>query len=107
MFDYATGEESAVTTGDGDIPAASTNDPQNGLTQGDTAGSISASQRTQVRLSERFKQAVYEKFDHRCPLTGIDHAELLTILHILGRAENHELAEDLANVVLLDWWPPR
>lgn len=56
-----------------------------------------------MEVSAQFKARVAERFDHRCPISRIDHPSLLTVPHILGRADNHELAEDIENVVLLDW----
>lgn len=69
----------------------------------DTSGTVSESRRTQVQVSSQFKQRVYERFNHQCPLTGISHSGLLTVSHILGRSDHPELAEDLENVLLLDW----
>jgi hypothetical protein len=75
---------------------------QGGVSE-DTSGTISESRRTQVQVSAEFRQAVFDRFEHRCPLSGIEHADLLTVSHILGRAEHQKLAEDIENVVLLDW----
>ena len=69
----------------------------------DTAGVISETRRSQVQLGSGFKRDVYERFDSRSPLSEIEHPDLLTISHILGRAENPELAEDIENALLLDW----
>ncbi|NLV10248.1 hypothetical protein GOC74_09935 [Halomicrobium mukohataei] len=72
-------------------------------TNADTSGSILESHRSHVQISDQFKQEVYERYNHRCPLSGIEASEILTISHIVGRSEDPELAEDIENVLLLDW----
>ena len=42
-----------------------------GSVNGDTSGTISESQRIQVRVSEKFKRQVYERFSHRCMSTVV------------------------------------
>ncbi|WP_410764920.1 HNH endonuclease signature motif containing protein [Haloferax sp. DFSO60] len=69
----------------------------------DTSGRVINSQREIVQVSQKFKDAAYDRFDHQCVLTGIEASELLTVSHVLGRAEHSELAEDIGNVLILDW----
>jgi putative restriction endonuclease len=56
-----------------------------------------------VQVSEQFKQELYGRFDHRCPLSGIERPELLTVSHIVARAEEPGIAEDPRNSVGLNW----
>lgn len=68
-----------------------------GSVNGDTSGTISESRRIHVQVSEKFKQQVYERFNHRCPLFSIEQSEMLTISRILSRTDNHDLAENIEN----------
>lgn len=103
IFKHATGMSSPP------LSTSSINGSGSGLqggresADGNTAGTISESQRIQVRVSEKFKRQVYERFNHRCPLSHIEHSEMLTISHILSRTENQDLTEDIENIILLDW----
>jgi hypothetical protein len=69
----------------------------------DMSGSVTESKNTEIIVSEQFKQGVYDRFDHRCPLSGIENSALLTISHVLSRSKHPDLAEDPQNVLLLDW----
>ncbi|WP_435118026.1 HNH endonuclease [Halolamina sp. C58] len=69
----------------------------------DTAGRTVTQTRAGVRVSESFKQSVYDRFDGRCAVTGIDHPSLLTVSHVLPRAERPDIAEDPRNALLLNW----
>lgn len=103
IFEYASDSNSTS------ISVDSNNNSEKGLadnesaSRGDTSGSVSESERTEVRVSEQFKQQAYERYDHRCPLSKIETKKLLTVSHVLGRSENPELAEDIENVLILDW----
>lgn len=98
IFEYATGT-TKPTSGD-----SSESDPESDDGPvSDTAGRISETRRSHVQLSEGFKREVYDRFNSQSPLSGIEHPAILTISHILDRAEYPELAEDIENVVLLDW----
>ena len=59
--------------------------------------------RAGVRVSESFKQGVYDRFDGRCAVTEIDHRSLLTVSHVLPRSERPDIAEDPGNALLLNW----
>ncbi|MFW5934816.1 MAG: HNH endonuclease [Halolamina sp.] len=69
----------------------------------DTAGRTVTQPRAGVRVSESFKQSVYDRFDGRCAVTGIDHRSLLTVSHVLPRSERPDIAEDPGNALLLNW----
>lgn len=69
----------------------------------DTAGRKVTQTRAGVRVSESFKQSVYDRFDGRCAITDIDHRSLLTVSHVLPRSERPDIAEDPGNALLLNW----
>ena len=69
----------------------------------DTAGRTVTQTRAGVRVSESFKRSVYDRFDGRCAVTGIDHRSLLTVSHVLPRSERPDIAEDPGNALLLNW----
>jgi hypothetical protein len=69
----------------------------------DTAGTHVVSERAGIRISESFKRAVYERYSHRCAVTEIAHRSLLTVSHVLPRADRPDIAEDHGNVLLLNW----
>ncbi|MFC7047293.1 HNH endonuclease [Halobacteriaceae archaeon GCM10025711] len=107
IFEYAVGDSSPE-------PTTNSNSRDSGIGQyreptdevplpEDTAGAIREGQQTQVQVSEAFKRAVYDRFDHQCVLTGVENSNLLTVSHVLGRASHPEIAEDIENVLLLDW----
>lgn len=98
IFEYAKGESASVATDSTEGVSTAEDEGTE-----DTAGTISETRRSQVQLSSSFKRDVYERFDSRSPLSGIAHPDLLTVSHILDRAEHPDLAEDIENVVLLDW----
>lgn len=98
IFEYAAGGDASDSRDSADTPSS----PED-RTGTDTAGTIADTYREQVQLSQSFREAVYDQFDSRSPLSGITQPALLTISHILDRADHPELAEDIQNVVLLDW----
>jgi hypothetical protein len=69
----------------------------------DTAGRKVTQTRAGVRVSESFKQSVYDRFDGRCAVTEIDYRSLLTVSHVLPRADRPDIAEDPGNALLLNW----
>jgi len=103
IFSYATGEESSHPRADSADDPESETEKRGPSTNGDTSGSVLESERTEVRVSNDFRQQVYDRFDNHCLFSNIERSELLTISHILSRSENPELAEDIGNVLLLDW----
>lgn len=68
-----------------------------------TAGTEYTAERTEVRVSEAFHEGVYEAYGGECVLTDIDRRELLTVAHVLPRADRPDLAEALGNVFLVNW----
>ena len=66
----------------------------------DTAGRKVDGKRTQVRISQAFKDETHETYK-KCILTEISDPRLLQVAHLLGRADHPEIAEDIGNVVLL------
>lgn len=103
IFEYASDPNVASgSTSSRDRSTPATEDGRQSA-DSDTSGSISQARQTQVRVSEAFKSDVYERFDQCCPLSGIEHPEMLTVSHILDRSERPDLAEDIENVLLLDW----
>lgn len=100
LFEYATTASEPTPTDSGGAKTSETAPEQD---RSDTSGTITESSRTSVQVSDRFKREVYDQFGHQCPLSGIEHPDLLTVSHILGRADNPDLAEDRENVVLLAW----
>lgn len=69
----------------------------------DFAGRLVEERRAGVRVSDAYKQTVYERFDGRCAVTEIGREELLTVSHVLGRADYPDIAEDPSNALLLNW----
>jgi len=69
----------------------------------DFAGREVLETRAGVRVSEAFKQTVYDRFGGRCVVTDIGRPELLTVSHVLARADRPEVAEDPQNALLLNW----
>lgn len=71
----------------------------------DTSGTRVSRSGDRVEISEPFKREVRTRFDNKCALTGIEGGEysyLLTVSHILSRADREDIAEDHGNVVLLN-----
>nr|WP_305794598.1 HNH endonuclease [Halomarina rubra] len=107
LFEYALASREgpqptpSATTGPTSPPDREPTDPA--TLPADTSGTESERSGTDIRISKQFKRAVFDHYDGTCPLTGIEHNELLTVSHILGRADHPESAEDIENVVLLDW----
>ena len=77
--------------------------PATGFAPEDTAGRRVTQTRAGVRVSESFKQSIYDRFDGRCAVTDIDHRSLLTVSHVLPRSERPDVAEDPENALLLNW----
>lgn len=70
---------------------------------GDTAGRKVTETRAGVRVSDAFKERVYNRFESRCVVTEISHRSLLTVSHVLDRADYPDIAEDPTNALLLNW----
>lgn len=69
----------------------------------DFAGRLVTETRAGVRVSDAFTQTVYDRFGGRCAVTDIARQELLTVSHVLGRADYPDIAEDPENALLLNW----
>lgn len=69
----------------------------------DFAGRHVTETRAGVRVSDAFKQTVYDRFAGRCAVTDIARRELLTVSHVLDRASHPDIAEDPGNALLLNW----
>lgn len=97
IFDYATEDTIELTSSDENERSTVSRESK------DKSGRVRESIRRDVRVSNKFKNAALDRFDNRCVLTGIEHLELLTVSHILDRATHPEIAEDLGNVLILNW----
>jgi hypothetical protein len=95
LFDYPMNNETSTQSGSQPQPDQDQNT--------NLSGSVVQTKRDQVSVSEGFKQDTYERVEYRCPLSGIEKPALLTISHVLSRSDHPELAEDIKNVLLLDW----
>ena len=69
----------------------------------DLGGRLVTETRSGVRVSEAFIETVYDRFGRRCAVTDIARRELLTVSHVLGRADYPDVAEDPENALLLNW----
>ncbi len=67
-----------------------------------TGGQLRRYERSETVVSDRFRAATLERFDHACPLTGIEADPLLDLAHILPRSDRPELAEHPENVLVLN-----
>lgn len=107
IFEYATGASNPTPTGKPSVADGEVTQSQGELDESDplddTSGTVWTGERSEVQVSESFKQAVYNRFDHQCPVTGIKSSELLTVSHLLRRADRPDLAEEIENVLLLSW----
>ena len=106
IFEYATGTSSPTpsTTSNNEAGTQSRRETSGGISPPEQiAGTVRENEQTQVEVSEEFKQAAYDRFDHRCGLSGIEQQELLTVSHVLDRASRPDIAQDLKNVLILDW----
>lgn len=103
IFEYATEGDSAPRSSDIVTSSNTEGQVERQPDETDTSGTVTVSEQAQVQVSADFKERVYERFSHRCPLSGIERSEMLTVSHVLSRAENRNLAEDIENVLLLDW----
>ena len=53
-------------------------------------------------LPARFRDAVLSWYGARCPVSGVDHAELLDVAHVLSWSDNQDVRTDPGNVLILD-----
>jgi|GEM_PF-1585661 len=58
---------------------------------------------SEVRISKRFRDRVFDLYDGKCALTQMQAAPLVTLAHIVPRSDAIEYAEDIENVLLLNW----
>jgi len=64
------------------------------------AGSYKAT--TQARVVDpEFRATVLTEYDHQCPISGVDHSELLDVAHVLSWSDHPQHRADMANVLPL------
>ena len=68
----------------------------------DTSGQAQRYERRRVTVSDGFRETVFERYDERCALTGIEGEGLLDLAHVLPRSERPDLAESPENVLVLN-----
>jgi putative restriction endonuclease len=57
---------------------------------------------TQARVVDpEFRATVLTEFDHQCPISGVDHPNLLDVAHVLSWSDHPEHRADMANVLPL------
>lgn len=104
IFEYATGTSSPnPTTSSNPGKAQKGGSPRAISLPEETSGTLREGKQTQVEVSEKFRQAAYDRFNQRCVLTGVEQPELLTLSHVLDRATHPQIAEDIENVLILNW----
>ncbi|QAU11659.1 HNH endonuclease [Halorubrum sp. BOL3-1] len=95
-----------VTAGSADNdPSSAVPHDNSGGEESDTSGNRVSRAQDRVEISQSFKNEVRDRFNNKCALTGIEGDEysyLLTVSHILDRADREDIAEDHGNVVLLN-----
>lgn len=52
-------------------------------------------------LPRAFRTAVLARYDHTCPVSGVDHDRLLDVAHVLSWSDHPERRGDLDNVLAL------
>jgi Predicted restriction endonuclease len=67
-----------------------------------TGGQAQRYEQRRVTVSEAFRETVFERYDERCALTGIEGETLLDLAHVLPRSERPDLAESPENVLVLN-----
>ncbi|KTG11412.1 hypothetical protein AUR64_03925 [Haloprofundus marisrubri] len=72
-------------------------------TETSTSGTPYSYESSGVRVSESFRNRVFELYDETCVLTEMRTRPLVTLSHIAPRSEAVEYAEDVTNVFLLNW----
>lgn len=68
----------------------------------DTSGQVRRYEHRRITVSDAFRETVFDRYDERCALTGIEGAELLDLAHVLPRNERPDLAESSENVLVLN-----
>lgn len=68
----------------------------------DTSGQARRYEQRRVTVSDAFRERVFERYDERCAVTGIEGADLLDLAHVLPRSERPDLAESPENVLVLN-----
>lgn len=77
--------------------------PQGDDREQDTSGSTVEYEVETVTVSNSFRERAFDLYDHTCILTDIRESPLVTLSHVVPRSEAIEYAEDISNVVLLNW----
>lgn len=68
----------------------------------DTSGYRRRIERTEAAVSGQFRDDMLARFDHQCVVTGIDETAVLDLAHVLARSDRPDLAEDEANVLVMN-----
>lgn len=68
-----------------------------------TAGRTYSVETETVTVSSSFRRRVYDLYQNKCILTEMEGSPLVTLSHIVPRSDAIEFAEDITNVVLLNW----
>lgn len=68
-----------------------------------TRGRESRYTTSKVSVSKQFHDRVFELYDEECAMTEIRGSPLVTVAHVVPRSEAIEYAEDITNVLLLNW----
>jgi putative restriction endonuclease len=53
-------------------------------------------------LPTAFRDAVLSWYDHRCPVSGVDHEGLLDVAHVRSWSDHPDIRTDPGNVLVLD-----
>jgi hypothetical protein len=68
----------------------------------ETSGQAQRYEQRRITVSDAFRETVFERYDDRCALTGIEGEALLDLAHVLPRSERPDLAESPENVLVLN-----
>ncbi|MDL5362075.1 HNH endonuclease [Halalkalicoccus sp. NIPERK01] len=77
--------------------------PDNTGRENDYKGTIYEYQVTQIQVSDAFRRRAFELYENKCVLTEIEESPLVTLSHIVPRSDEIGYAEDITNVMLLNW----
>ncbi|GAD53695.1 LOW QUALITY PROTEIN: hypothetical protein MBEHAL_2455 [Halarchaeum acidiphilum MH1-52-1] len=68
----------------------------------DAEGRVRRYETTEAVVSDAFREATFERYDHACTITGIREDPLLDLAHVLPRSQRADLAEHPENVFVLN-----
>lgn len=66
-------------------------------------GAVYEYQVTRVQVSNSFRRRAFDLYDNECILTEIKENPLVTLSHIVPRSDEVRYAEDINNIMLLNW----